>query len=79
MSIEAEAVRQDKRSAVDSETTSKPRRMLKFVSLYATMVAVSTCAIFILEHATVYNAFRTALVAAVGKTFAANWVSSFFE
>lgn len=55
------------------------KRLQKTVALYLTMVAVSTVAIFLLEHATLLNAFRTALVAAIGKTVAANWVTSFFD
>jgi len=57
----------------------KRKKLKKTLAMYATMVAVSTCAIFLLEHATLAGAFRTALVAAVGKTFAANWVCSAFE
>ena len=51
----------------------------KTIAMYFAMVAVSTGAIFLLEHASIFGAFRTALVAAIGKTFAANWVSGFFE
>ena len=58
---------------------STRKRVAKVVTLYATMVVVSTLAIYFLEHATVVNAVRTALVAAIGKTFAANWVSSLFN
>ncbi len=58
---------------------SPTRRIKKTVALYATMVVVSTCAIFLLEHATILNAFRTALVAAVGKTVAASWVTGYFD
>lgn len=43
------------------------------------MVVVSTLAIYLLEHATVASAFRTALVAAIGKTFAAGWVMTLFD
>ena len=50
----------------------------KTVVMYCTMVAVSTIAICWLEHASCLNAFRTALVAAVGKTIAATWVSEWF-
>jgi len=58
---------------------SRSQRLKKTVALYATMVFVSTWAIFFLEHASIVGALRTALVAAVGKTFAATWVTSFFE
>jgi uncharacterized membrane protein len=58
---------------------SHKKRLQKIMAMYATMVVVSTCAIFWLEHASIISAFRTALVAAIGKTFAAHWVSSFFE
>ena len=58
----------------------KPRkRLTKTIALYCTMVVVSTLAIFLLEHATIMSAFRTALVAAVGKTLAAGWVMTLFE
>lgn len=57
----------------------KSNKKLKMVAMYFAMVAVSTCAIYLLEHATLLNAFRTALVAAVGKTFAATWVSGIFD
>ena len=63
-------------SAKDSE--SKTRNWTKLFVMYIVMVAVSTLAIFLLEHSSLLNAFRTALVAAIGKTFAANWVSTFF-
>ena len=49
------------------------------MAMYCTMVAVSTLCIYWLEHATLFNALRTALVAAVGKTIAANWVSGIFD
>ena len=58
---------------------SRSGRLKKTLALYLTMVAVSTLAIFWLEHASIFGAFRTALVAAVGKTVAASWVTSFFE
>ena len=58
---------------------SRRSKLTKTAAMYATMVVVSTCAIFLLEHATLYSAFRTALVAAIGKTLAANWVSTIFE
>ena len=54
-------------------------RVKKSLAMYATMVVVSTGAIFLLEHASLLSAFRTALVAAVGKTLAANWVSGIFD
>lgn len=59
--------------------TARYRRLKKTLAMYCTMVAVSTCAIFFLEHASLLGAFRTALVAAIGKTFAANWVSGLFD
>ena len=37
------------------------------IAMYQTMVTVSTFAIYVLEHASLFNAFRTALVAAVGR------------
>lgn len=57
----------------------RSRKSLKMVVMYVTMVTVSTLAIYTLEHASFFNAFRTALVAAIGKTFAANWVSGIFD
>ncbi len=66
----------------DSEFTGDTRstnRLKRTVAMYFAMVAVSTCTIFMLEHVSLTNAFRTALVAAVGKTIAANWVSSLFD
>ena len=63
----------------DNGRSSAGRQLKKTLVMYAVMVTVSTSAIFVLEHATLSSAFRTALVAAVGKTFAANWVSSFFD
>ena len=54
-------------------------RFTKIATLYLTMVLVSTSAIFLLEHVTLINAFRTALVAAIGKTVAANWVAGLFS
>ncbi|MFK7770454.1 MAG: hypothetical protein AB8B55_24805 [Mariniblastus sp.] len=57
----------------------RARKSLKMLALYCTMVCVSTVAIFLLEHATLTNAFRTAIVAAIGKTLAASWVSGIFE
>ena len=58
---------------------SKSIKLKKAAMMYCTMVAVSTGAIFLLEHASLVSAFRTALVAAIGKTFAANWVSGLFD
>lgn len=57
----------------------KSSRYAKAVTLYLTMVVVSTMAIFFLEHATLLHALRTALVAAVGKSLAANWVVQMFD
>jgi hypothetical protein len=54
-------------------------KLVKTLAMYLTMVVVSTTAIYLLEHASLFCAFRTALVAAVGKTFAANWVSGLFN
>ena len=54
-------------------------RVKRTAAVYATMVFVSTCTIYFLEHASVLSAFRTALVAAVGKTVAVNWVTSLFD
>ena len=64
------------------ECASYAWRSCKWVrtfAMYAVMVAVSTFAIHWLEHATLVHALRTALVAAIAKTFAANWVSGIFE
>ena len=66
----------DERSSAQS---LRSRKLVKTLAMYFAMVTVSTLAIFWLEHATIYNAFRTALVAAIAKTFAANWVSTIFE
>lgn len=57
----------------------RSRKSVKVLAMYCSMVTVSTMAIFFLEHSTLVNAFRTALVAAIAKTFAANWVSGIFE
>ena len=57
----------------------RSRRPLKMLAMYLTMVTVSTFTIYMLEHASLFSAFRTALVAAVGKTVAANWVSGIFD
>lgn len=67
--------------AKDSKPTTswKSKKSVKMLAMYGTMVVVSTTAIYFLEHATLTNAFRTALVAAIGKTVAANWVSGIFE
>lgn len=53
--------------------------LLKLIAMYLAMVVVSTLAIHFLEHVTIANAFRTALVAAIGKTVAASWVSGIFD
>ncbi len=60
-------------------STWRSRKSLRMIAMYLTMVTVSTFAIYMLEHASLFNAFRTALVAAIGKTFAANWVSGIFD
>ncbi len=57
----------------------KTKAWRKFLVMYLVMVAVSTSAIWLLEHASIFSAFRTATVAAVGKTFAATWVSALFD
>ena len=57
----------------------RSNRWIKGLALYATMVCVSTCAIFFLEHATMVHAIRTALVAAVGKSVAASWIVQLFD
>ena len=59
--------------------TWRSRKPVKVAAMYLTMVMVSTLAIFFLEHSSLFNAFRTALVAAIGKTIAANWVSGIFD
>ena len=69
----------EQESAGGQKVKSRAQALKKTVALYAAMVLVSTCAIYFLEHATIFNAFRTALVAAVGKTVAATWVSSWFD
>jgi len=63
----------------NSSTSWRSRKSVKTLAMYCSMVTVSTLAIFFLEHATLVNAFRTALVAAIAKTFAANWVSGIFD
>ena len=63
----------------DSHLKTRKSRWQRSVVMYCAMVAVSTAAIFFLEHATIANAFRTAVVAAIGKTLAANWVTEFFQ
>ena len=60
-------------------TTWRSRKLFKILTMYFTMVCVSTIAIYWLEHSTLINAFRTAIVAAIGKTLAANWVSGIFD
>ena len=55
------------------------KQLAKVIAMYATMVLVSTIAICFLEHASVLSALRTALVAAIGKTVAATWVSHLFS
>ena len=83
MSFETAPINQPNALAEKSESDAVPawksNQTLKTVSLYATMVIVSTVAIYLLEHASLVNAIRTALVAAVGKTAASLWVSGFFE
>ena len=61
------------------EVAWRSRKPLKVAAMYLTMVMVSTLAIYFLEHSSLFNAFRTALVAAIGKTIAANWVSGIFD
>jgi hypothetical protein len=57
----------------------RSNRVFRAVALYSAMVVVSTIAIFFLEHATLVNAIRTALVAAIGKSVAASWVVQMFD
>ena len=57
----------------------RSRKSAKTFAMYCSMVLVSTAAIYFLEHASLFNAFRTALVAAIGKTFAAVWVAGIFD
>ncbi|MEM9942359.1 MAG: hypothetical protein AAF939_12410 [Planctomycetota bacterium] len=64
---------------VNSKVSWRSRPIYKMLAMYLTMVVVSTTAIYLLEHSTLVNAFRTALVAAIGKTLAANWVSGIFD
>ena len=64
---------------VETATSWKSGKVAKTLTMYAAMVVVSTSAICLLEHVSLFNAFRTALVAAIGKTFAANWVSGLFD
>lgn len=66
-------------NGTDQGAVSAQKRLQKIVAMYLTMVMVSTLAIYFLEHASLLSAFRTALVAAIGKTVAANWVSSCFN
>lgn len=61
------------------KTSWRSKRLVKVFAMYCSMVTVSTLAIYFLEHASMFNAFRTALVAAIAKTFAANWVSGIFD
>ena len=74
-----------KRNEVEDQSQAKTsnswrsRKSAKTVAMYCTMVLVSTAAIYFLEHASLFNAFRTALVAAIGKTFAATWVAGIFD
>lgn len=56
-----------------------PFRIRKFLAIYGTMVIVSTLSIWLLEHSTLLCAFRTALVAAIGKTIAVSFVGSLFD
>ena len=51
----------------------------KFFAVYGTMVVVGTLTIAFLEHTSFLCAFRTALIAAVGKTVAVSVVGSCFE
>ena len=62
----------------DNQAERHSRRWQRMIAMYVTMVIVSTLAIHFLEHASWIGAFRTAVVAAIGKTVAANWVSDFF-
>ena len=62
-----------------SGVRNSKKQLQKIIAIYITMVVVSTLTIFFLEDASLVSAFRTALVAAIGKTIAANWVSSFFR
>ena len=61
------------------EKASRKKRITKLAAMYLTMVIVSSLAIYFLEHASIFSAVRTALVAAIGKTVAATWVSSLFN
>lgn len=72
-------IKAESSTQVKTSPSWKSRKSIKTIAMYLTMVCVSTIAIYWLEHASMFNAFRTALVAAVGKTFAANWVSGIFE
>jgi len=54
-------------------------RIKKALAIYGTMVVVSTLTIAFLEHTSIASAFRTALVAALGKTIAVSFVGSYFE
>ena len=66
-------------SEKNTRKMSAKKRLARVIALYATMVLVSTIAIYFLEHASVFSAIRTALVAAIGKTVAATWVSHLFS
>ena len=59
--------------------TWRSRKSIKTLALYLTMVTVSTFTIYLLEHSSLFSALRTAMVAALAKTFAASWVVGIFE
>ena len=63
----------------EKKKTWRSKKSVKLVAMYCTMVAVSTLVIVIFEHSSILSAVRTALVAAIGKTLAANWVSGVFD
>lgn len=65
--------------AADRGFSWKSNRVAKTAAMYCAMVAVSTVTIYWLEHSALISAFRTAMVAAVGKTIAATWVSGLFD
>ncbi len=75
--MQAKTIKKNK--SMERVKSWRSRKSLKTVAMYCTMVAVSTLAICFLEHTSMLNAFRTALVAAIGKTIAANWVSGIFD
>lgn len=58
---------------------AKKNRVKKALAVYGTMVIVGTLTIAFLEHSSFFCAFRTALVAAIGKTIAVSFVGSYFE